>query len=566
VLALVKTGTAIQNLGGTNTYSGRTTVNAGTLQFTKAVALYGGTAANWTPAKITVASGATLSMTVGGTTGEFTAADVGTVATNLTTGLDNNGLLAGSSLGLNVAAPTTVSTVLADSVGTGGGAVGIVKSGASTLTLDQANTFSGGLRVTDGFVVAATNAALGTGTVNLTAAAKRLTLANGVTVANPILIDTTAGSGVAFNGLIQNANAAPGENVTLTGTITINAAPASGGHFASAGDGSTLTLAGPIVSATTRVTQRLGTVIYAGGGAYDSLDVTGVGRLGAANGLATSATVSLGLSGNGTLDLAGFSQTLAGLAKTGANAATVGSSSTTADSILTIVGSSTFAGVIQDTLDAGSRTVGLTLDAPAQRLELAGVNTYTGPTTVAAGTLVVSGQLGNTPLAVNALGTLAGTGTVGGNAVVTGLLAPGGGVLTLGGLALGGTTAFTIGTGTVRGTDYDGVTITTPSSFGYGGTLSLTFPAPIADPASYDLFAFTGTPSGSFASVVSSGAYAGTWTSVGGGFWQLTSGTQVAMFDEATGTLSLVPEPTTMVATLASVGVAFVMLRRRRSA
>jgi len=566
VLALVKTGTGTQNLGGTNTYSGPTTVNAGTLQFTKAVALYGGTAANWVPARITVASGATLSLTVGGTTGEFTTADVATVATNLTTGLNNDGLLAGSFLGLNVtAAATTVSTVLADSVGTGGGPVGIVKSGASTLTLDQANTFSGGTRVIDGYLVPATNAALGSGTVTLAAAAKRLTLANGVSLANPVVVDTAAGSGVAFNGLIQNANVAPGESVTLTGTITINAAPASGGHFASQGDGSTLTIAGPIVSATTRVTQRAGTVVYAGGGSYPSIDITGVGRLGAANGLATSATVSLGLSNAGTLDLAGFSQTLAGLTQTGGYNATVGSSSTTADSVLTIVGSSTFAGVIQDALDAGTRTVGLTLNAPGQRFELSGATTYTGPTTVTAGTLAVAGQLGNSPVAVETLGTLAGSGTVGGNAVVNGLLAPGGGVLTLGGLALGGTSVLTIGTGTVRGTDYDGVTITTPGGLGYGGTLSLAFPAPIADPAAYDLFAFTGTPSGSFSSVVSSGAYAGTWTSIGGGVWQLVSGTQVATFNEAAGTLSLVPEPTAMVATLASMGLAVVMLRRRRT-
>jgi fibronectin-binding autotransporter adhesin len=566
VLALVKTGTGTQSLGGTNTYSGRTTVNAGTLQFTKSAALYGGTAANWTPAKITVASGATLALTVGGTTGEFTATDVGTIATNLTTGVNNDGLLAGSFLGLAVASPTTVSTVLTDSVGTGGGSVGIVKSGGSTLTLDQANTFSGGLRITDGFVVASANAALGSGTATLTAAAKRLAISNGVSLANPVVIDVTAGSGVAFNGLIQNANVAPGESVTLTGTVTINSAPSSGGHFASQGDGSTLTLTGPIVSATTPVTQRLGTVIYSGSGSYAALDITGTGRLGATNGLATGATVSLGLSGDGTLDLGGYSQTLAGLRKTGGSAATVGNSSTTADSILTIVGSSTFAGVIQDSVGGGTRTVGLTLSAPGQRLELTGANTYTGPTTVSDGTLVVSGLLGATAVSVAPPGTLAGSGTIAGGAAVNGLLSPGNtvGVLTLGSLTLGGTAAFDLGTGSIRGTDYDGITVTTPDALAYGGVLSLSFSGTVADNTTYDLFSFSGTSSGLLSSVISSGAYAGIWSTTGNGIWQLTSGTEIATFSQATGDLAIIPEPTTLTAGLATVGIAAVLMRRRR--
>ena len=566
VLAVAKTGTGTQSLGGTNTYSGQTTVNAGTLQFTKAAALYGGTAATWTPAKITVASGATLGLTVGGTSGEFTATDAGTIATNLTTGVNNNGLLAGSLLGLSVGSPVTISTVLADSVGVGGGAVGVVKSGGSTLTLDQANTFSGGLRITDGYVVAANGTALGSGATLLTAAAKRLALSNGVSLANPIVIDVGASSGVVANGLIQNTNAAPGENATLTGTITINAAPASGGHLASQGDGSTLTLAGPIVSATTTVTQRAGTVIYSGGGSYPVLDITGTGRVGATNGLATAATVSLGLSGAGTLDLAGFSQSLAGLKKSGASAATVGSSSTTADSILTILGSSTFAGVIQDAVGAGTRTVGLTVNAPGQRFELSGANAYTGPTTINDGTLVASGMLGATAVSVNAAGTLAGSGTIGGGVAASGLVSPGStvGVLTLGSLTLGGTAAFDLGTGGVRGTDYDGITVTAPDSLVYGGVLSLSFAGPVADNTTFDLFSFSGTSAGLFSTVTSTGAYAGTWSTTGNGTWQLTSGTQIAVFNQATGDLAIIPEPTTLTAGLATVGITLVMLRRRR--
>jgi len=65
--------------------------------------------------------------------------------------------------------------------------------------------------------------------------------------------------------------------------------------------------------------------------------------------------------------------------------------------------------------------------------------------------------------------------------------------------------------------------------------------------------------------VTSSGAYPGTWTNMGGGSWQLTSGTQVATFSQATGDLIIVPEPTTLTAAMAIAGVAAMMLRRRRA-
>jgi autotransporter-associated beta strand protein len=513
VLALVKTGTGTQSLGGTNTYSGRTTVSAGTLQFTKAVALYGGTAANWMPAQITVESGAVLGLTVGGTTGEFSGSDVGTLATNLTTGVNNNGLRAGSFLGLAVASPTTVSTVLADSVGTGGGAVGIVKSGASTLTLDQANTFSGGLRVIDGFVTVANDSALGSGAVTLAEATKRLALANGVTLGNAIALDAGAAGGVAFNGLIQNANAAAGENVTLTGTITVNAAPGSGGHFASQGTGSTLTLLGPIVSATTRVVQRIGTVVYAGGGSYADLDITGSARLGANDGLSTSATVSLGLSGAGTLDLAGRSQTLVGLVRSSSSTATVGNSSTTSDSTLTIVGSSTFAGVIQDAVAGGTRTVGLVVNNPGGRFELSGSNTYTGATTIKGGTLAVgaAGSIGSSALII--VGDAGSTGSVldlvatggvafgasqvvGGSGTIAGAVTFGSGATVSPGNSPG---TLTVGDVTfAAGGNYNWQLFDSASSAGAGwdllsGTGALTIASSTATPFRINLWTLSGT-------------------------------------------------------------------------
>jgi autotransporter-associated beta strand protein len=94
--------------------------------------------------------------------------------------------------------------------------------------------------------------------------------------------------------------------------------------------------------------------------------------------------VTLGASGNATLDLAGKNQTLAGIAKTAnTNTTTVGNSSTTADSVLTITGTSTFDGVIANAVTGGTRTTGLAITGGT--LTLGGVNTYTGNTTIAGG-------------------------------------------------------------------------------------------------------------------------------------------------------------------------------------
>lgn len=140
---LVNAGTV--TLGGTNTYTGPTVVKLGTLRVLKAAALYNADPADWTPAKITVAPAAGLRLGVGGP-GEFTGAQVGTLIRNLTTGVENNGLMAGAVVGLdttNVTGPVTVSADLADAKGPGGGAFVLKKLGPGTLQLAGTNTYTG---------------------------------------------------------------------------------------------------------------------------------------------------------------------------------------------------------------------------------------------------------------------------------------------------------------------------------------------------------------------------------------------------------------------------------------
>ena len=89
-----------------------------------------------------------------------------------------------------------------------------------------------------------------------------------------------------------------------------------------------------------------------------------------------------------TLDLNGFDQTVSSLSgPPGGISALPGvvTNNGTSTAILTNQGaSSTFSAVIQD----GASPIGLTQNSPGNTLTLAGANTYSGPTTVQAGTLM----------------------------------------------------------------------------------------------------------------------------------------------------------------------------------
>jgi autotransporter-associated beta strand protein len=136
-------------LSGSTAYAGNTAINAGILQFGKTSALYGGTTSNWVRTKITGSSGATLAVNVGGE-GEFQPADVTTLLSGIMGTVASNGLLAGSNIGFdttNSGTAVTLADVVADTLGTGGGAVGLRKLGSGTLVLSASNTFTGATTV-----------------------------------------------------------------------------------------------------------------------------------------------------------------------------------------------------------------------------------------------------------------------------------------------------------------------------------------------------------------------------------------------------------------------------------
>jgi autotransporter-associated beta strand protein len=142
-LSMVPGGTV--TLHGANAYTGPTTVFPGALVVKKAAGLYNGDPAKWTPTNITVHKAATLRLNVGGP-GEFTGAHVGALLKNLTTSVNNSGLMAGAVLCLDTAnakEPVTVAANIADSKGPGGGGFVLKKCGVGTLQFSGNNTYTG---------------------------------------------------------------------------------------------------------------------------------------------------------------------------------------------------------------------------------------------------------------------------------------------------------------------------------------------------------------------------------------------------------------------------------------
>lgn len=113
--------------------------------------------------------------------------------------------------------------------------------------------------------------------------------------------------------------------------------------------------------------------------------------------------------------------------------------------------------------------------------DLSGANTYTGPTAVAAGTLLIDGDQASSPVGVAAGGTLGGVGTVASIAATGGIVSPGDGgpgILTdAGPLTLSAASTFAAPlNGTTAGTGYSQLDVAGAVNLG-GSALSVTLGA-----------------------------------------------------------------------------------------
>jgi uncharacterized repeat protein (TIGR01451 family) len=496
---LTKAGSGTLALSAANTYTGVTTVGAGVLEARNNAAL--GTVAGGT----TVAVGAALQVNGTGLAiaEPLTLNGAGVAAGGALRNLANNNTvsgaitlgsaarinsdggtltvsntISGATFGLTVggAGNTTVSGVIGTTTGT------LTKDGTGTLTLTAANTYTGATTVTAGTlrlgIANAVNASsavtiASTATLDLNGFSDTIgSLAGAGTVTSGVAgaVTLTAGgdnTSTVFSGLLQNGLGTLALTKTGTGTWTLSGANTyTGLTTVSAGvvDAQSNTALGSTAGATT---VAAGAALQVDGNGLViaeplTLNGTGVAAAGAlrnlANGNTVSGAITLGSatrinSDAGTLTV---SNTIGGAAQ----ALTVGGA-----------GNAVVSGVI------GTTTGTVTKDG-AGSVTLSGNNTYTGVTTVSAGTLLVNGAQGSSAVSLNG-GTLGGTGTVGAitSTASGGTVAPGSGpgILNSGNVNwTSGGPAFRVElNGTTVGSGYDRLNVTGTVNLG-GAALSCT--------------------------------------------------------------------------------------------
>ncbi len=400
------------------------------------------------------------------------------------------------------AAPVITAGALAITAGTVGTAGQSLVLNASSLTANTTSGPNGSQFLSDTGTVSLTSAnALnaGTGTVALTGgtfavlAGAALTSTDNLTLTSPAIfnLDGNSPTVAALNGTGSVLDSGAAATLTVT----------AGGSFS-----------GGITGANTALTLTGGSLALSGTNTYGgpTAIVGGTLQLGSASGLPTGASITLGsATTSGTLDLHGFNATVAGLAVASgapASAQVIGNSSTTAASTLTFnTGTSTFGGTIANTIGAGTQTTALTVAGGS--LKLTGSDTFTGPTQVSAGQLIVDGSSGSA-VTLSGTGVLGGTGTVGAITATAGTVDPGDpvatpAVLTASSANFGGTSNLTLGIAgyTTAGTNYDKLNLGS-GALTAGGTSVLTLNlAGLTSSGTISNIIAYGSHTGSFATV-----------------------------------------------------------------
>lgn len=418
--SLTKVGTGVITLNGVNTYSGGTSITAGTLGVTNKNAL-------GTTGSLALSGSGILRINLGGDTLQNSSvismagtSDItGITAAGLTDILNNDITMAGThsitsttataNLSLTGSITNSASNLTFTGSGNiqvsgviGSGAGGLVKSGAGTLTLSNANTYTGNTSVTAGTLAITNINALGTaGDISVSASTLNMNF-GGATFANTntmtltgaaLLTSSTAGGNtdtinnpiiLASTGTKTITSTNAGALFVLGNSITNNTALLT---ITGAGD---TTVNGVIGSDTGALTKSgTGILTLNSAGTYTGATTISAGtlRYGVVNAIGSSSAVNLSVSG-ANLDLNGYDGVIGSLAGVAGTTVTMGTGSLTAGSNNT---TTTYTGII-------SGSGGLTKEGTGT-MTLAGANTFTGATLINDGALSLSN--------VNALGSMA---------------------------------------------------------------------------------------------------------------------------------------------------------------
>jgi autotransporter-associated beta strand protein len=577
---LQKAGAGTLTLATTNTYTGDTTVSGGTLQLGNGTTngAIAGNIINTASVKFNSVTNQTYAGNMTGALGTLTKVGPGTLTltgantysggTTITEGTlqIGNGTVNGA-IGTGIYSVAAGSTLFLN-YATAAAATWANITGAGKIELNSAQAingsanwnpvamslpigFTGTLQVDRGRVHGTPNNFGGTTTIAIGNGAQFLAF-DGAVAGTPYTFTqnfTIAGMGWGEAGYEFGALRNSGMNATFTGSVTLTG---NSGLFNQGGSNATSTYTGiisdggagfslAINAQSNSITLSNPANSYGGNTTVDQ----GTLKLGAANVIPDGAGKG-NVAVTSTFDLNTFSETVNGLSGAGIVDTVAGGFPT-----LTVGNNnatSTFSGIIRNT--AG--TLGL-IKTGNGTLTLTGVNTYTGTTTVTAGTLLVNGSISGSSVGVLSGGTLGGSGSVGGTAVaVGGTLAPGStgpsiGTLNFPGLVLSGTSAFEI--------NKTGVTLTSDLAnvagpLTLGGILNVTASGDTLLPGdTFNLFD-AATFSGSFAAVnlptLSDVSYSWDTSSLG-----------------TAGTLTVVPEPIAAVSLFGGLGL-LLSLRRRR--
>lgn len=531
--SLTMDGTGTLTLAGANTYSGATRLLRGTLALGSADAL-----------------GQTSSLRFDGGglqyTGGVTTDVSGLIATsaNQPINIDTNGE--------NVEFATGLS----------GSGSSLAKYGSGTLTLSAVSTYTGGTTVGGGTLEVAVGGSIAHAASDVVVSGGALSVVGGTVSVDDVTLADGAGATGTLSVSAGSLNAAGtlrvGNGASATGALAISGGTVTTGATLVGDQGSgTVTVSGGTWNNTGNLTVTAGSVTISGGtvtvggtlseGAARSVDLQAGGELRIGSGGAGGALEA-------DLDFAG-------------------------NLVFNSTGNHSYGGTLAGVGTVVKQGTGLLTFTSA------GTYGYSGQTTVSAGGLVVDGVLTSSSILVAGGGQLGGAGTVDQAVTVAsgGKVAPGlagsPALLTVGTLDLQSGSEVSlgiVGNGSLAGTagtDYDALTTTGGVTIGASNvTVRLIFgnAVPFATGQSFQLFAFDGgDPVGHFSSVVAGGigAYSTlTFSPTGGDEWVSTIGTseQFLLFNERTGTLLVVPEPSTWGLLLAAAAGAAGVRRRRQ--
>ena len=249
--SIVKVGSSTYTLSGTNTYTGQTNINTGTLAVTVNDAL-GSNAAG-----TVIASGATLDLqNVNYTTTEAITNNGGTLATSTGTSAYAGVMTLGADSTVDVdGTQLTISTAIGD----GSGGYAITKDGNGTLVLSATSTYTGDTTISAGTLKLTGN--LNSATDLVIAPSATLDLQAALTAAT-LDLDGTISNTAGTSSLIISGTANLGGSITTTGTQTYNnAVTLTANTILSANTGGDIWMGGTVNGAYSLTLNTTGTNI-----------------------------------------------------------------------------------------------------------------------------------------------------------------------------------------------------------------------------------------------------------------------------------------------------------------